>query len=210
VIRFRALIRVLLALLAACAAGSAAAQFCVKEKPWTCFSSMEVGFTSKEGTGILRMHFYANRDLMAELSGTGIGESKLLFLASRKALYLGVPDDEIKKGSPFAFFDYGFAYPILALQEAYPKGISAVPEGETDTPVMIDQQFQANIVVRRLSSEKIRYRIVGRENDVITGMEGVWEAGRKNALPDDFVLQGWKDKDLKTYATLGDARRSGP
>jgi len=145
------------------------------------------------------MHVYSNGDLMVEASGKK-DETKLLILASRKRLYSGVPDDEIKKGHSFMFFDYGFAYPILALQEAYPKGPAGVPEKEIEIPVLLEKEHAAKVIVRRLSSEKIQYKLTMPRN---TLMEGFWEGRIRAPLADSLALQEWKDSDLKTFATLG-------
>lgn len=137
-----------------------------------------------------------------EARGTNTDDVKLLALASGRRLYQGIPDEEIRNGFPFMFFDYGFAYPLQALQRIYPTGLKSVPEIETETPVVLEKQILTTLVVKRLSNDKVQYKLV---MPMMT-IKGFVEKERKPALPDNYELDRWKDETLRGYATLGEAR----
>ncbi|NJN48061.1 MAG: hypothetical protein HC808_18065 [Candidatus Competibacteraceae bacterium] len=193
----------LLALLLCWATNDTFAQyFCAKDKYWSCFGFMEVSFAANGEEGRIRIIVFANGDLMAEANeGTSV-EAKLLALKSGRRLFKGVPDEEIKNGFPFIFFDYGFAYPVQALQSIYPAGIESVPERQTKTSVVLEGQYASTLVARRVSGDKVWYKLV---MPMMT-MNGFIERAKKPPLPDSYKLVQWKDENLRMYATLAEAR----
>jgi hypothetical protein len=176
--------------------------FCVKEKPWSCLGSIEVSFSATEEAGLIRLHVYSNGESLAEASNAKSGESKLLILKPHMRMYAGVPDDEIKSGSAFVFFDYGFAYPLLALQKVFPNGFSTVPEKEIVTSIVLEKDQVVKITARRISKHRINYRLVMKEQT----LSGFWDSEKKSPLSDNFNTEQWEDNELRAYTTLGEAR----
>jgi hypothetical protein len=196
--------RWIILLLAICFAQNAPAQhFCKQEKPWTCFGVTEVSFSGRDEAGLIRLSVYSNGDSLAEAKNAKAGEPKLLLLKTQKRLYAGVPEDEIKRGRAFMFFDYGFAYPLLALQTAFPAGPSTVSEKETETSVLLEGEHAVKLMTKRVSAKRISYRFVMKGD---LSMNGFWDAEQKPPLPDSLAMEKWKDSELRTYATLGAAR----
>jgi hypothetical protein len=198
------IMRLILLLLSICFAQNAPAQyFCKQEKSWSCLGVIEVSFSGKEDAGVIRLTVYSNGDSMAEAKNAKAGDSKLLLLKPDKRLYAGVPDDEIKRGHAFMFFDYGFAYPLLALQTAFPDGPATVPEKETETPVLLEKEQMAKLTTQRVSAQRVNYRFVMKGD---LAMSGFWDGEQRSPLPDHLSMEKWKDGELRTYTTLGAAR----
>jgi hypothetical protein len=192
-------------LLLCLAIGGAAAQYpCVKAKPWTCFGSIEMSIASDTQTATVQMQVFDNGDMLAELGDKVTPNRKLLVLGPPpiRALYKGVADKEIQEGHPFIFFDYAFAAPIQALDSAYPNGPSSVPEKESETRVLLDGPVEATLLANKVSNNRIHFKIA-MLNVVLNGFV---DYARKAGVPDTFQLDHWKDRSLRTYATVGDAR----
>ena len=186
---------------------AAAAQYpCVKGRPWKCFSSIELTLAGDGGTGEMGMRIFGGQDIMLEYRDKLSAARKALALGPppMQMLYLGVPDKEIQEGHPFIFFDYGFAAPMQALESAYPEGPLSVPEKETESRVRLDGEIDATLFATRLSGERVRFRITMPKIALV--QEGVVDFARTLALPDTFQLDGWKDRGLRSYRTVGEAR----
>jgi len=182
----------------------AVAQYpCVMARPWTCFGSIELTFAANSETGTIGMQVFGNGDILLEARNkSGCQKALSLGPPPNRMLYKGVPDKEIQEGYPFIFFDYGFAAPVQALEKAYVDGPLSVPEKEAKTRVTLEDKVEATLTARRISKDKIHFKIAMLGSD----LEGFVDFERKARLPDSFELSEWKDRGLKTYATVGDAR----
>ena len=187
---------------------TAAAQYpCVKARPWSCFGAIELTVVSDGESGMIGMQVFDNGDILAESRDKTSAGRKLLALGPPplKILYKGVPDKEIQEGHPFIFFDYGFAAPILALEQAYPDGPGSVQNPGTEKRVTLDGQMEAAVSADRLSSDRIHFRLTMPK----VVLDGFIDYTRKAAIPDDFELEQWKDRALRKYANAGEARAGG-
>ncbi len=184
--------------------------FCVKGHPWTCLGSIEVsfvGFRKTEKIGTIGVKIFDNGDVLAEASGGDLPSSRQILILGpppMRTFYNGVPDEELRDGNPFAFFDYGFAAPIQALESAYPGGPSSVPEKETETKVVLDPSFEGTLTSSRTPEGAIQYKIAIQAGI----MRGVIDFSKPVALPDNRDFTNWKNRKLKSYATIGEARAS--
>lgn len=190
------------ALLFCCAGDAAFAQhFCMQDKAWSCFGSIAVSCPGNGSAESIRMHVFANGEIMVESENAQTGEAKLLILASGRRLLSGVQDEQINHGFPFIFFDYAFAYPLLALQAAYPSGFESVPQSGA-TPVVFGAGISGTLLVNRVSADKLQYQLTLPAG----ACEGFVERAKKLPLPDSMRLDSWKDMGLRRYATLAEAR----
>ncbi len=178
-----------------------AAYPCESGRPWTCFGSIEASFHLDGQTGTIGMEIFDNGDLLASATPG----AKLLALGPppTRSFYKGLPDAKISEGYAFAFFDYGFAYPLQALEQSYPGG--SVPEKEVETHVLLES-IEAKLVANTVSKDKVQYRLSTKSGEMV----GFVDFSKKPALPDSFPFGEWKDRTLKSYATLGEARSARP
>jgi hypothetical protein len=183
---------------------------CIKARPWTCFTSIELTFVGETATGTIGMRVFDNGDMLLESRDKQSVVRKALALRHphTRVLYSGVPDKEIQEGHPFIFFDYGFAAPLQALEMAYPNGLSSVPDKETESRVLLDNEVEATLFATRLPKERIHVRINMPKFALV--QDGFVDYAKKSPLPDNFELDGWKDRSLRTYRTIGEARASAP
>ena len=178
---------------------------CDKKIPWSCFGSVEVSSPGKD-SGTARLHVYSNNEFMAEIVG-GQVDRKLLVAQPYTRLYFGVPDEEIKQGYAFAFFDYVFAWPLKALYEAFPMGPASVQADTTDQGVLLEGKVEGKLSVRRITASRVGYRLalIGDGDFVMTGY---WDSEKPTPLPNDFSLARWRGKNLETFKSLLEARNA--
>ncbi len=179
---------------------------CPKDEPWGCYGSIEMGISSGNEAGVARITRFENGEILAETSGAKVGEQKLLVLRPFIKLYFGVPDKEIKEGFPFMFFEYAFAYPAMALRAAFPQGPSSISTAIRDKDVSFDGN-ECVLSVEPTSSTRIGYRLVVRGKTKLE-MTGYWDTAKRPQLAEDHAITEWKSCTLKTYATVGAARRA--
>lgn len=199
----------LLVFATAVAAQSVSAQStCNKQKPWSCFGSIAVSPSAQEPGEIIRMQVYANGEIQVEMAGSRDGERKMLVLNSKKSVFTGVSDEEIKKRQAFMFVDYAFAFPLKALEVAYPRGLESVPDKLVKTPVQLDSKIQATLTLNRKSNTRVDYTLAlpGGADRVLSGY---WDGAQPAPLSGDFPLANWKGQELETYANLSEARGIG-
>jgi hypothetical protein len=67
--------------------------------------------------------------------------------------------------------------------------------------VLLDNETEAILRATRLSSERIHFRIAMPKFALV--QEGVVDYSKTPALADTFEVDGWKDRSLRTYRTVG-------
>jgi len=145
---------------------------------------------------------------MAEIEGKGTKKQHLRVQPSHLVLYSGLSADESPQSggkNPFMFLDLGFAYPGLALHQAYPLGASSVPENETDTQVLLENKHPATLTALRDSEARVRFRLALR-SDVRITLDGLWDGRLREPLPNDLQVTAWRHNSSATVTTLGEAR----
>ncbi len=162
--------------------------------------------SSGDEPGVARITYFENGEILAEIAGTKSGAQKLLALRPDKALYFGISDKEITEGFPFHFFEYGFAYPAMALRAAIPLGPSSMSTAIKDKVLRFDG-IKGVLSAERTSATRISYRLVIRDKTKLE-MTGYWDTAKRLPLPDEHSLAEWKSCTLKQYATVGAARRA--
>jgi hypothetical protein len=199
------------ALLAVCLGLWAAAAIGQSERarsPWQSFGTFEISWSEPEGPRTIRMIRFLNDEFMAEIEAKGIRKQHLQVQPSHLVLYSGLSDDESPKAgaqNPFIFLDYGFAYPTLALHQAYPSGATSVPEVETDTQVLLENKHPATLTAVRDSDNRVRFRLSVR-SEVSLSMDGFWDGGLRDPLPDHLEIATWRHSSPVSVVTLREAR----
>jgi hypothetical protein len=188
-------------------ASSADAQrICPKRNDWSCYSAIEMRHKESGEPVLASIIYYRNGEIQAEVAGTTAGKKELLVVRPYLKLYRGVPDPEITEGFAFMFFDYAFAAPVIALQAAFPNGPDSVTSPVQDKRVTADG-IDAGLSVDRISPTRFSYRLVMRD-PIKTTVTGYWDAAAPTPLKDDQSIADWKSCTLRTYATVGAARRA--
>jgi hypothetical protein len=151
---------------------------------------------------------FANSEFMAESEANGVKKQYLEVQPSGLVLYSGLRGDEspgVGGTNPFMFFDYGFAYPAMALHEAYPSGAGAVPEARTDKQVVLENKHPANLTTVRDAANRVRFRLV-LTSEVKMTMDGTWDGQLREPLPNDLPVSAWRHTASAVVADLGQAR----
>ena len=104
------------------------------------------------------------------------------------------------------FFRLWFCPSNSGLEMAYPRGPLSVPEKETESQVRVDNE-EAILLATRLSKDRIRFRMTMPKSALV--QDGFVDFARTSALPNTFALDGWKDRSLRIYRTVGEAREAG-
>jgi hypothetical protein len=199
----------LLALCLGLCALTALAQSERKRSPWQSFGTFEISWPEPEGLRTIRMIHFSNGEFMAEVEAKGTWKRHLRVQPSSLVLYSGLSDDESPRAgaanNPFMFLDYGFAYPALALHQAYPSGANSVSEAGTDTQVLLENKHPATLTAVRASDNRIRFRLA-LKSEVSLTMDGVWDGRLRDPLPDDFRIASWRHESPASVVTLGEAR----
>jgi hypothetical protein len=177
------------------------------QNPWICFGSFEVRWNGKEGSEIIRMLRFANDEFMAEIEHKGTKKQYLEVHPSRLVLYSGLSVEEspgIGGKNPFMFFDYGFAYPAMSLQTAYPDGPQSVPNELVEKEIVVEKKH-LKLQTSRSASNRIAFRLALRDGP-IEEMEGIWDGEPRNPLPGNLDVSNWRNDSGTAFKNLQDAR----
>ncbi|MBL8520340.1 MAG: hypothetical protein JNK75_06680 [Betaproteobacteria bacterium] len=179
---------------------------CPNIKSWECYGAIEMRASTPEGAVVARITRYSNGEVQAEISGEKPGDQRLLVVNPFTKMYFGVAEREILGGYAFAFFDYGFAYPAMGLEAAFPQGPSSIPAPVRSRSVQIEGN-KGEISVEPVSPTRVKYRLVLREKYELD-VTGYWDTAMQPPLGDSQSLSNWKSCTLRTYQSIGEARRA--
>lgn len=199
-----------LALCAGLGAAPALAQTPRERSPWESFGTYEVRHAAPADAQIVRMVRFPNGEFLAEIEAKESKKQRLQVQPSHLALYSGLRDDESPKvggKNPFMFLELAFAYPSLALAQAYPAGPAAIAEEWAEKEVLLEGRHPALLKARREAPDRVRFQLKLLSPPGLT-IEGAWDGQRPAALPDTLSLANWQAEASPMPATLGEARQA--
>ena len=203
----RAMLVTALALLAFSNSAQPVPQLC-GQNPWACFGSVELRVTLPDGPLSISMQRYANGELRTTGEQGGVKKQLLAAMPSGLALYSGLAagesTDAVAK-NPLMFLDMAFAYPLMALQMAYPGGAPTVPEQWAEQEVAVDKSHPLKLRAMRVGSNRVSFRVVdpGKPFE----LQGEWDGQPPPPLADDMDISAWRSSAGQPFRQLREARQ---
>ena len=191
------------------------AESALEKSPWVKWGSFEIQEECKKDckkfqSVILRWLNYANDEIMFEIERQDARKQLLLLQPSKVELYSGLSNGESPEASsgknPFLFANEEFGLPLLALDTAFPSGLTSVPAYMVENEIVIYKKYPVILKTIRLSSDKIKFHFAIHLGSRIVDIDGIWEGKFKQPLPDGFSIADWKNEYGVIFNNLGQVR----